>query len=44
MQYQKILNLLNEAKNSKFVAKKWNTVNDNTNSSYAAGNKISCNT
>ena len=29
MEYQKILNLLNEASDSKFVTGKWNIVNDN---------------
>ena len=29
MKHRKILNLLNEANNSKFVARKWNIVNDN---------------
>ena len=28
MQHQKILNLLNEANDSKFVTRKWNIVND----------------
>ena len=30
MQHQKLLNLLNEANDSKLVTKKWNTVNDNS--------------
>ena len=30
MQHQKILNLLNEANDSKFVIKKWNIVIDNS--------------
>ena len=29
MEYQKILNLLNEASDSKFLTGKWNIVNDN---------------
>ena len=29
MEHQKILNLLNEANNSKFATKKWNIANDN---------------
>ena len=33
-----MLNLLNEANNSKFVARKWNTVNDEPKSNYDAGN------
>ena len=28
MEHQKILNLLHEASNSKFITKKWNIVND----------------
>ena len=28
MEHQKILNLLNEANDSKFVIRKWNIVND----------------
>ena len=30
MEHQKILNILNEANESKFVTRKWNTVNDNS--------------
>ena len=40
MEHQKILNLLNETYDSKFVTRKWNIVNDNTNSNYAAANEI----
>ena len=40
MEHQKILNLLNEANDSKFVTRKWNTVNDNSNANYYVGNKI----
>ena len=29
MEHQKMLNLLNEANDSKFVMRKWNIVNDN---------------
>ena len=29
MEHQKILDLLNEANDSKFVTRKWNTANDN---------------
>ena len=29
MEHQKILNLLNEANDPKFVTRKWNIVNDN---------------
>ena len=38
MEHQKILNLLNEANDSKFVTKKWNIVNDNSNANYRVGN------
>ena len=31
MGHQKILNLLNDADNSKFVTRKWNIANDNLN-------------
>ena len=31
MEHQKILNLLNEPNDSKFVTKKWNIGNDNQN-------------
>ena len=40
MKRQKILNLLNEANDSKFVTRKWNIVNDNSKSNYAATNEI----
>ena len=40
MEHQKILNLLNEANNSKFLIRKLNMVNDNRNSNYAAANEI----
>ena len=36
MEHQKILNLLNEANDSKYVTRKWNIVNDNSNANYAA--------
>ena len=38
MEHQKILNLLNEARDSKFVTRKWNIVNDQSNGDYDAGN------
>ena len=38
MEHQKILNLLNEANDSKFVTRKWNTVNDNSNINYDVEN------
>ena len=44
MEHQKLLNLLNDANDSKFVARKWNIVNDNSNSNYAKANEITCNT
>ena len=40
MEHQKILDLLNEANDSKFVTRKWNIVNDNSKSSYCPGNEI----
>ena len=40
MEYQKTLNLLNEAKNSKFVSRKQNTVNDQSNANYDVENKV----
>ena len=44
MEHQKILNLLNDANSSKFVTRKWDIVNDNSNSNYAAANEINYNT
>ena len=44
MEHQKILNLLNEANDSKFVTRKWNIVNDNLKVNYGVGNKIIYNT
>ena len=38
MEHQKILNLLNEANDSKFVTRKWNIVNDNVKTNYEAKN------
>ena len=40
MEHQKTLNLLNEASNSKFATKKWNTINDESNANYDAGIEI----
>ena len=37
---KKILNLLNEKGDFKFVTKKWNIVNDKSNSNFEAGNEI----
>ena len=44
MEHQKMLNLLNEANDSKFVTRKWNTVNDNSKANYNAANEIAYNT
>ena len=44
MEQQKILNLLNEANNSKFLKTKWSIANDNSSAIYGVGNKINCNT
>ena len=40
MENQKILNLLNDAKDSKFVRRKWSIVNDNAKANYGVGNEI----
>ena len=40
MEHQKILNLLNEGSNSRFVTRNWNIVNDQSNTNYDVGNKI----
>ena len=42
MEHQKILNLLNKASDFKFVTRKWNTVNDQSNANYDVGNEIIC--
>ena len=44
MEHKKILNLLNDANNCKFVTRKWNIANDNSNSNNAAANEITYNT
>ena len=44
MEQEKILNLLNEAKESKFATRKLNIVNDNSKSNYDATNEITHNT
>ena len=47
MEHQKILNLLNKANDSKFVKRKWNIVNHNSNANdggYCVGNEINYNT
>ena len=43
MEQQKILNLLNEANDSKFLTRKWKIVNDNSKANYDAGNGITYN-
>ena len=43
MEHQKILNLLNETNDSKFVARKWNIVDSNSKSIYDATNEITYN-
>ena len=40
---KKILNLLNESSDSKFLNKSLNLVNDHTSPNYSAGNIIRCN-
>ena len=40
MEQQKIINLLNEASDSKFMTRKWNIVNDQSNENYDVGNEI----
>ena len=44
MKHQKILNLLNEASDSKFLTGKSNIVNDQSNANYDVGNEIIYNT
>ena len=44
MEQQKILNLLNEANDCKFVARKWNIVNDDLKSNYNATSEITYHT
>ena len=44
MEHQKILNSLNKAKEFKFVTRKWNLVNDQSNAYYDVGNEIIYNT
>ena len=43
MEHQKILNLLNEANDSKFATRKWNIVNDNSKPNYDTTNEITYN-
>ena len=44
MGHQKILNLLYESSDSKFVTRKWNIVNDQSNVNYGTGNEVIFNT
>ena len=39
MEHQKILNLLNQGNDSKFLTRKWNTINDNLEANYNAANE-----
>ena len=43
MEHQNMLNLLNEANDSKFVTRKWNIVGDNSKSNYASANETTYN-
>ena len=40
MKHQKILNSLNEESDSKFVSRKWNIDNGQSNGNYDVGNEI----
>ena len=42
MEHQKILHLINKEKNSTFVTRKGNIVNDQSNANYDVGNEIIC--
>ena len=44
MKHKKILNLLNEVNDYKFLTRKWNIVNDQSNANYDVGNEIIYNT
>ena len=44
MEHQKILHLLNEASDSKFVTRKWNNVNNQSITNYDIGSQIIHNT
>ena len=39
MEHKKIQNLLNEASDSRFVMRKWKTVNDQSNENYNVGSE-----
>ena len=41
MEYQKILNLLDEANDSKLIISNWNIVNDQSNANYDVAKKLS---
>ena len=43
MEHQKILNLLNEADDSKSVTRKWNILNDKSDVDFDVVNEIICN-
>ena len=43
MEHQKILHLLNKANHYKFVARKWNIVNDNLKANHNAANEVTYN-
>ena len=40
MEHQNLLNLLNEARSPKIVTRKWNIVNDQSNTNYDIENEI----
>ena len=40
MEHQKILNLMNKAKDTKFVSKEWNIVDHNSKTNYGVGIEI----
>ena len=44
MEHLKLLNLLNEASDSKFMTRKWNVVKSQSNTNYDVGNEIIYNT
>ena len=44
MKHRKILNLLNESNDYKFVTRKWNIVNNQSNANYDERNKVIYNT
>ena len=44
MKHQRILNLLNEANDSKFVTRTLNIINDNSKANYVVENEITYNT